>query len=187
MHGPGLPQGPRCNCDACAARWLLPAGHRPGPCGRLAPQQLSGMEARPPGTDSSWAPLPGSPLHARFLRTHYAQGSVSTHDTAGPAGHLPSRSKASKPPLSLSSSIVLQDTRGSEDKHESRTWGQRGQACDSSVAVSRQWGRGRSQSTLASERPRFGGRWTPCRKWGRAGRAGEGSPAPHSPSSDTQD
>lgn len=30
----------------------------------------------------------------------------------GSAGHLPSRSKASKPPLSLSSSTVLQDTMG---------------------------------------------------------------------------
>lgn len=59
---------------------------------------------------------------ARLLRPSCARGLAPGQDPAEeaaargtpltPAGHLPSRSKASKPPLSLSSSTVLQDTRG---------------------------------------------------------------------------
>lgn len=100
------------------SRWLLPAEHRPGPRGRLGPRQLSGTEARPPGT---CARLPVNPLHVRFLRTHYAQGSREASWT-----HWAPTVKVQG--IEPATVIVLFNCaaghkRGSEGQRVSSTWG----------------------------------------------------------------
>ena len=75
-----------------------------------------------PGTILAPCALLEPALCACLLRPSRARGLAPGQDLAEEAaalgtpltsaGHLPSRSKASKPPLSLSSSTVLQDTMG---------------------------------------------------------------------------